>query len=98
VRRVGPVARRIVLLIPVIGIASLVFGAADAVYAQTIEEIVVTARKKEESLQDVPISIAAFTGEQMRQLGIRNNYDVAAFTPRQTSTRCSASGVRAIAL
>ncbi|KAA3631656.1 MAG: TonB-dependent receptor, partial [Proteobacteria bacterium] len=46
-----------------------------------VEEIVVTARKKEESLQEVPLSIAAFSGEQMRRRGIANNYDVAAFTP-----------------
>lgn len=46
-----------------------------------VEEIVVTARKKEESLQEVPLSIAAFSGEQMRRRGISNNYDVAAFTP-----------------
>jgi outer membrane receptor protein involved in Fe transport len=55
--------------------------------AQTIEEITVTARKTEESLQDVPISISAFTGEQMRERGINNNYDVAAFTPNFTTSK-----------
>ena len=51
------------------------------VQAQSIDEVVVTARKREESLQQVPISISAFTGEQMRERGINNNYDVASFTP-----------------
>ena len=51
------------------------------VQAQAIEEIVVTARKKEESLQEVPISISAFSGEQMRERGISSNYEVASFTP-----------------
>lgn len=46
-----------------------------------VEEIVVTARKKEESLQEVPLSIAAFSGEQMQKRGIQSNYDVANFTP-----------------
>jgi outer membrane receptor protein involved in Fe transport len=46
-----------------------------------IEDIVVTARKKEESLQEVPLSIAAFTGEQLQARGISNNYEVALFTP-----------------
>ena len=46
-----------------------------------VEEIVVTARKKEESLQDVPLSIAAFSSEQLQRRGIQSNYDVAAFTP-----------------
>jgi outer membrane receptor protein involved in Fe transport len=46
-----------------------------------IEEITVTARKTEESLQEVPISITAFSGDAMRERGIQNNYDVASFTP-----------------
>lgn len=45
-----------------------------------IEEIVVTARKKEESLQDVPISISAFGAEQLDQQGLLNDNDVANFT------------------
>jgi outer membrane receptor protein involved in Fe transport len=49
--------------------------------AQSIDEIVVTARKREESLQEVPISISAFSTEQMRERGISNNYEVASFTP-----------------
>jgi outer membrane receptor protein involved in Fe transport len=49
--------------------------------AQALEEIIVTARKTEESLQDVPISISAFSSQQMQDRGIRDNYDVARFTP-----------------
>ena len=53
-----------------------------------IEEIVVTARKKEESLQDVPLSIAAFSSEQLQVRGVLSNYGVAAFTPNfNTSQR-----------
>ena len=44
------------------------------------DEIVVTARKREESLQDVPISITAFTAEKLRESGAVNNYDVALLT------------------
>ncbi|MCP4924622.1 MAG: TonB-dependent receptor [Gammaproteobacteria bacterium] len=52
-----------------------------------IEEIVVTARKKEESLQEVPLSISAFSSKQMRERGISNNYDVASFTPNFNTVR-----------
>ncbi len=45
-----------------------------------IQEIVVTARKKEESLQDVPISVTAFGEEQLRGLGLQSDSDVADFT------------------
>mgnify|MGYP003700691933 CR=1 FL=1 len=39
---------------------------------QTIEEIVVTAQKREQSQQDVPISVAAFTGEMAETAGAYN--------------------------
>jgi iron complex outermembrane receptor protein len=49
--------------------------------AQTTEEIIVTARKREENLQEIPLSISVLSGQQMQERGIRNNYDVALFTP-----------------
>lgn len=45
-----------------------------------IQEIVVTARKKEESLQDVPISVSAFGAEQLEQQGLFSDNDIANFT------------------
>jgi iron complex outermembrane receptor protein len=38
--------------------------------AQVLEEIVVTAQKREQNLQDVPISVTAFTGDQIDALGM----------------------------
>jgi iron complex outermembrane receptor protein len=35
-----------------------------------LEEVVVTARKREESLQEVPIAITAFTAEQLEKSGV----------------------------
>jgi iron complex outermembrane receptor protein len=46
-----------------------------------IEEIVVTARKKEESVQDVPLAITAVSADQIEAAGISSLDDVAAFTP-----------------
>jgi outer membrane receptor protein involved in Fe transport len=40
------------------------------VEAAPLEDILVTARKREENLQDVPIAITAVSGEQMRQNNI----------------------------
>ncbi len=45
------------------------------------EEIVVTTRKREELLQDVPISIAAFTTRDIEKTGMQNVEDVARLTP-----------------
>ncbi|NIO10189.1 MAG: hypothetical protein GTO40_20160, partial [Deltaproteobacteria bacterium] len=32
-------------------------------YAQALEEIVVTAQRREQSLQEVPVSLEAYTGD-----------------------------------
>lgn len=51
-------------------------------YAQgVLEEVVVTAQKREQNIQDVPIAITAFTGAQMAALGVTESFDVAAFSP-----------------
>ena len=55
-------------------------GEAPAPQAIGAEEIVVTARKREENLQDVPISITAFGAEQIQEMGLRNDDDVALMT------------------
>ena len=49
-----------------------------------IEEIVVTAQKKAESMQDTPIAISAFTGETLEKMGIKNAADVGNYTPNAT--------------
>ena len=47
----------------------------------TIEEIVVSAQKREQSLQNVPISINAFTGKSIDALGAQSAGDLDTFTP-----------------
>ncbi|MCR8922641.1 TonB-dependent receptor [Dasania sp. GY-MA-18] len=46
-----------------------------------LEEVRVTAQKREESAQDVGIAISSFSGDQLRKLGVDDSTDVAAFTP-----------------
>src|SRR5271154_5755251 len=46
-----------------------------------LEEIVVTATRREESISRVPISITAITQEAIDQKGIKDFSDVARFTP-----------------
>ncbi|GAB4150220.1 MAG: TonB-dependent receptor [Sphingomonadales bacterium] len=41
-----------------------------------IEEIIVTSQKREQSLQDVPISVTAFTGDYVRDTGWLNPVDI----------------------
>jgi len=49
--------------------------------APALEEVIVTAEKREETLRDVPISIAAFTEETLENLGITDLKSIAANVP-----------------
>lgn len=46
-----------------------------------LDEIVVTARKREEKLQDLPLSVTALPEEAIERLGIRDLTDVVRYTP-----------------
>lgn len=55
---------------------------ADIAMAQLeLEETVVTARKREESLQDTPVSVTAFSNVNLEERSISNIRDINAFTP-----------------
>ena len=59
----------------------VVLGAPVPAFAQEeIDTIVVTARKREESLQDVPLSVAAFSSSDLQGKGLQSDYDIANFT------------------
>ncbi|MDE0156261.1 MAG: TonB-dependent receptor [Gammaproteobacteria bacterium] len=54
-------------------------SATGGVFAQgtaLLEEIIVTAQRRAESVQDVPIAINAFTGEQLKAVGIDSTLDI----------------------
>lgn len=60
----------------------VLLGIANAGWSQNIlEEVVVTAQKREQAAQDVGIAITAFTGDQLKALGVEESIDVAAFSP-----------------
>ena len=46
-----------------------------------IEEVVVTATKRESSLQEIPMSISAISGEAMEKEGVADFTDVATTVP-----------------
>ena len=49
-----------------------------------LEEIVVTARRREESMQEIPISVVAISGDQMEQLSIQTMGDLTQAVPNFT--------------
>src|SRR5690606_38413326 len=46
-----------------------------------MEEVVVTAQKREQSAQDVGIAITAYSGSQLQALGFTNAQEVTAMAP-----------------
>ncbi|WP_189338553.1 TonB-dependent receptor [Sphingobium sp. SCG-1] len=69
---------------------AVVTGAQDAFAQQPaeapaqqadVDDIVVTAQKRAENVQDVPISIMAFGGEQLKQSGVKELSDIARVVP-----------------
>jgi len=69
------------LLLPVAAFAQDVQPTAAQTPVAGDDEIVVTAQKREERLQDVPISISVVGGEQMQQSGASQLADYAAYVP-----------------
>src|SRR5262249_55175093 len=57
--------------------------------AAAVADVVVTARKREESLQRVPVAVTAFSGDQMTQSGIREASDLGRFTPSLTTIQAN---------
>ena len=53
----------------------------DEKQVKRFDEIVVTARKRAENIQETPLAISAFTANMIESAGIRNMADLAKFTP-----------------
>ena len=77
-----------------VSIVSLPFISA---YAQEdtgiLEEIVVTAQKRQQSLQDVPISVSVLTGDKIVEAGIDNMDDLALYVPNFSKGESGAGAI-----
>jgi iron complex outermembrane recepter protein len=61
--------------------SSLMVGVAHADDDTTVSEIVVTAQRRTENVQDVPVSIEVFTPQQLSDFRIERTEDLAMYTP-----------------
>ena len=59
---------------------------AQATTSATVQELVVTAQKREENIQDVGMSIQAESGDRLNKLGIRDTSDLQKIVPGFQST------------
>lgn len=58
--------------------------ASDASRSRMVEEIVVTAQKREENIQDVPVAVSAFSEEKLEAAGVSSTKDLQLVTPGLT--------------
>lgn len=64
--------------------AAIMTGSISTGHAQMIEEITVTATRRSESVQDVPLAITALSGDFSRDVNLNDVKDLVTFTPGVT--------------
>ncbi len=79
----APLAAAILLMAPTMALAQ---------ESVTLEEVVVTAQKRSENLQDVPISIQALGGESISELNLQNFEEYVKMLPSVAMTPALAGG------
>ncbi|MCB1663372.1 MAG: TonB-dependent receptor [Pseudomonadales bacterium] len=72
-------------------LAITIFVTTGTINAAELEEIIVTAQKRAESLQDVPISVTTLAGVKMQQAGINKIEDLQQFVPNLQMTETGIS-------
>ena len=66
--------------------------------ATELEEVIVSAQRREENLQDVPISVSVFSGAQIEEGNIKSAIDYLALTPNVSFTEDGQTGSRGLGI
>ena len=88
----SPMLRRPLVAAVALAAAATLPGLAQAQGSGLLEEVNVTAQKREESVQDLPISVTAFSGDTMKALGFTNSIQLAAQTPGLQTAQINGEG------
>jgi iron complex outermembrane receptor protein len=76
-----------------IGVLALGLGSARLAFAEELEEITVTAQKREQSSQDVPLTISSLSGAEMSKANIRDLFQIADHVPGMVFSRAPDDGM-----
>ncbi|WP_212541910.1 TonB-dependent receptor [Sphingopyxis indica] len=73
------------MLVTAAALIPVTAGAQQAVEAESVQQgigdIVVTAQRREQNLQDVPVAVTAFSGDTIANLGIQSSADIGGVVP-----------------
>ena len=67
-------------------LAIAVATASSGAYAAELEEIIVTAQKRAESLQEVPVSLTAISGAKIEEAGLHSFAELSTYVPNLSIT------------
>lgn len=84
-----------VVLAGTLEISSNAAFAAETIY---LEEVVVTAQRREQNLQDVPVSVSAFSGDYLKNNNIKSATEYLALSPNASYTEDGQSGSRGLGI
>ena len=67
-------------------------------FSQELDEIVVTAQRREQNLQEVPVSVTAFGGAELERSNIKSATEYLALTPNVSFTEDGQAGSRGLGI
>ena len=73
--------------------AAVALSAASLNANAQLEEVIVTAQRHAQSVNDVGVTMNAFTGDRLKELNVRSTEDIALHTPGLTVNSVAATGV-----
>src|SRR5216684_2320617 len=92
VRRV-PLRQGVALVLALSGAAGSSWAQQQAASQPVLTEIIVTAQKREQNIQDVPISVIALSAQQLKEGGVTDIKNLQALTPGLTVTSTTSENV-----
>ncbi len=84
---------------PFLAVSIAGLGVANVTYGQQqIEEVVVTAQKRAQSVNDIGVSASAFGGDDLKKLKVESAVDLGAHTPGLVTTNATSGGTPIFAI
>lgn len=71
----------VILLVTASALSNSTWSQSSGERQLQLEEVLVTAQKRTESLSDVPVSVTALSGDKLKESGIENLSDLSQYTP-----------------
>lgn len=82
---------------PLFAVGAITAGLSTPVLSQ-LEEVIVTAQKREQSLLDVPVAVTAITAAQLENAGVQNFNDLVRLAPSLTMNQSNTANSSSITL